>query len=154
MDRREFLKGTAWMGVVAAASGCMTRGSGCGTESGGSMALYADKPFKKLRVGVVGCARGLAGVRNFAVIPGCEVVAICDLSPSVIKRALDLLKDKGQKNPPKVYTGAEDESGLVGQLKVKLPSYMMPNRYVRLDRLPMTINDKIDRVTLKTTYIG
>ena len=109
MDRREFLRGTAWMGVVAAASGCMTRGSGCGTESGGSMALYADKPFKKLRVGVVGCARGLAGVRNFAVIPGCEVVAICDLSPSVIKRALDLLKDKGQKNPPKVYTGAEDE---------------------------------------------
>ena len=53
-----------------------------------------------------------------------------------------------------VYTGAEDESGLVGQLKVKLPSYMMPNRYVHLDRLPMTINDKIDRVTLKKTYIG
>ena len=108
-SRREFLKGTAWMGVAAAAAGCMTRGSGCGAESGGSMALYADKPFKKLRIGVIGCVRGRTGVRNFAAIPGCEVTAICDLSPSVIKRALNILKEKGQKNPPKVYTGAEDE---------------------------------------------
>ena len=53
-----------------------------------------------------------------------------------------------------VYIGAEDEAALALQLKEKLPSYMMPNRYVRLDRLPMTINDKIDRVTLKKTYIG
>ena len=53
-----------------------------------------------------------------------------------------------------VYTGAEDESALAAALKEKLPSYMMPNRYVRLDRLPMTINDKIDRVTLKKTWIG
>ena len=53
-----------------------------------------------------------------------------------------------------VYMGGEDEAALAKQLKVKLPSYMMPNRYVQLDRLPMTINDKIDRVTLKKTYIG
>lgn len=53
-----------------------------------------------------------------------------------------------------VYMGGEDEGVLAKQLKVKLPSYMMPNRYVQLDRLPMTINDKIDRVTLKKTYIG
>ncbi len=53
-----------------------------------------------------------------------------------------------------VYMGGEDERALAKQLKVKLPSYMMPNRYVQLDRLPMTINDKIDRVTLKKTHIG
>ena len=53
-----------------------------------------------------------------------------------------------------VYVGGEDERALAKQLAVKLPSYMMPNRYVRLDRLPMTINDKIDRVTLKKQYIG
>ena len=53
-----------------------------------------------------------------------------------------------------VFIGAEDETALAKQLKEKLPSYMMPNRWVRLDRLPMTINDKIDRVTLKKTYIG
>ena len=53
-----------------------------------------------------------------------------------------------------VYIGGEEQSGLAKQLAEKLPSYMMPNRYIRLDRLPMTINDKIDRVTLKKTYIG
>ena len=53
-----------------------------------------------------------------------------------------------------VYIGSEDEAALAGQLKSKLPSYMMPNRYIRPERLPMTINDKIDRVTLKNTYIG
>ena len=52
-----------------------------------------------------------------------------------------------------VYMGEEDERALARRLTVKLPPYMIPNRYVRLDRLPMTINDKIDRVTLKKKYI-
>jgi len=42
----------------------MTRGTGMGAESGGTMATYADKPFKKLRVGVVGLGRGDAAFRN------------------------------------------------------------------------------------------
>ena len=53
-----------------------------------------------------------------------------------------------------VYVGSDEPADLAGQLKVKLPEYMMPNRYVHLDRLPMTINDKIDRVTLKKEHIG
>ena len=53
-----------------------------------------------------------------------------------------------------IYMGAEDAGALAKQLKLKLPEYMMPNRYVRLDRLPMTINDKIDRVALRKTHIG
>ena len=53
-----------------------------------------------------------------------------------------------------VYMGGEEPAGLAKALAVKLPGYMMPNRYVHLDRLPMTINDKIDRVTLKREYIG
>ena len=53
-----------------------------------------------------------------------------------------------------VYIGEEEPAPLAKQLAEKLPSYMLPNRYERLDRLPMTINDKIDRVTLKKTYIG
>lgn len=52
-----------------------------------------------------------------------------------------------------IYVGEEDEAALVPQLRKKLPPYMMPNRYVRLERLPMTINDKIDRVALRKTYI-
>lgn len=53
-----------------------------------------------------------------------------------------------------VYVGGTDEKSLAKLLAAKLPVYMLPNRYVRLDRLPMTINDKIDRVTLRRTHIG
>ena len=53
-----------------------------------------------------------------------------------------------------VYVGSEESPALAKQLAEKLPGYMLPNRWVRLDRLPMTINDKIDRVTLKKTHIG
>ena len=53
-----------------------------------------------------------------------------------------------------VYMGTAEPGELAKALAVKLPSYMMPNRYVHLDRLPMTINDKIDRVTLKREHIG
>ncbi len=53
-----------------------------------------------------------------------------------------------------VYVGQADPRALAGALAAKLPAYMMPNRYVHLERLPMTINDKIDRVTLKREHIG
>ena len=53
-----------------------------------------------------------------------------------------------------VYVGDTEPGDLAKGLGQKLPSYMLPNRYEKPDRLPMTINDKIDRVTLKKTYIG
>lgn len=53
-----------------------------------------------------------------------------------------------------VYTGTEDETTVLAQMKTKLPIYMLPNRFVKLARLPMTINDKIDRVALRKEYIG
>ncbi len=53
-----------------------------------------------------------------------------------------------------VYMGRTDDDTLAEQLKAKLPSYMLPNRYVQLDMLPMTINDKIDRVLLRSSCIG
>ena len=71
-DRREFLKGAAWMGAAAAVVGCSTT-KGFGFGDGGSMATYADKPFKKLRVGIIGLGRGQAGVTGFNMIPGCEI---------------------------------------------------------------------------------
>ena len=106
MDRREFLKGTAWMGAAAFAAGCSTPGFGFG--DGGKMATYADKPFKKLRVGIVGLGRGQAGVNGFNAIPGCEITAVCDLDATRIKYTLD--RCKAAKRPaPKVYTGGEEE---------------------------------------------
>ncbi len=64
------------------------------------------------------------------------------------------LFDEGKDEIVCVYVGGQDERELARALAEKLPSYMLPNRYVHLERLPMTINDKIDRVTLKKEHIG
>ena len=106
-DRREFLKGAAWMGAAAAVVGCSTT-KGFGFGDGGSMATYADKPFKKLRVGIIGLGRGGAGVNGFNAIPGCELTAICDLNAARIKRTLDATAKAGRP-APKVYTGGPEE---------------------------------------------
>ena len=118
MDRREFLKGTAWMGAAAVAAGCATKGFGFG--EGGKMATYADKPFQKLRVGIIGLGRGQAGVHGFNAIPGCEITAICDLNATRIKGTLDRCKE-ANRPAPKVYTGsAEAWKGLCDDKNVDL----------------------------------
>ena len=53
-----------------------------------------------------------------------------------------------------VYTGETDRAALAKVLAAKLPFYMLPNRYEKLEKLPMTINDKIDRVALRRSCIG
>ena len=76
--------------------------------NGGTMATYADKPFQKLRVGIVGLGRGEAGAAAFNEIPGCEITAICDLNAVRIQRILDSTQKAGRP-APKVYTGGTEE---------------------------------------------
>ena len=95
-NRREFLKGTAWMGAAAAAAGCATSGAvklgGCGSMSG-----FAAPPLKKVRVGVVGLGmRGPGAVHRLASIPGTEVAALCDLYPDRVARQQKWLADNGK----------------------------------------------------------
>ena len=68
MNRREFIKGTAWMGAAALAGGCMTDGfSLCG---GGSMQGFACAPLKKVHVGLIGLgSRGMAAALRLPKIP-------------------------------------------------------------------------------------
>lgn len=47
------------------------------------------------------------------------------------------------------YVGDVSESELAGLLKDKLPRYMLPNSFKKLDTMPLTANGKVDRVTLK-----
>ena len=106
-NRREFLKGTAWMGAMAFAAGCAgSKALSFGT--GGKMALYADKPIEKLRVGIIGLGRGQAGVEGFNVIPGCEITAICDLNAERIRLTVEKIVNGGRPQP-KVYTGGAEE---------------------------------------------
>lgn len=50
------------------------------------------------------------------------------------------------------YVGTITDKELAVILKEKLPRYMLPNRILQLEEMPLTANGKIDRVTLKKTY--
>ena len=50
------------------------------------------------------------------------------------------------------YVGSMTDKELAALLKDKLPRYMLPNRILQLEEMPLTANGKIDRVTLKKMY--
>ncbi len=47
------------------------------------------------------------------------------------------------------YSGDSDESALAAAMRKELPTYMLPGKYHRLENLPKTFNDKIDRKALR-----
>ena len=108
MNRREFLKGAAWMGAAAMAAGCQLNRFGFG--EGGWMQNFALKPMKRVRVGFVGIGgRGSGAVHRVSMIPGVDVVALCDLRQEQVDKNIAWLKER--KYPSidriKTYVGAE-----------------------------------------------
>jgi acyl carrier protein len=63
----------------------------------------------------------------------------------VIARAIS---NTGEKELIAYTTGEVMADELKSYLKEKLPSYMVPNYYVRLDSIPLTSNGKVDRKSL------
>ena len=107
-DRREFLKGTAWMGAAAALAGCASTAAKVGGT--GAMSGYAVAPIKKLRVGVVGLGmRGPGAVHRLASIPGVEVAALCDLYKTRVDAQQKHLRDNGKPAAREywVYEGSQ-----------------------------------------------
>jgi len=47
------------------------------------------------------------------------------------------------------YTGELEDKEISEKLKDLVPEYMIPNRYKKLDEMPINLNGKIDRVALK-----
>ena len=108
VDRREFLKGTAWMGVAAMAAGCSSNPFKFFGPSGAPMQGFALKPMKQVRVACVGVgSRGSGAVHRIAMIPGTRVVAIADLYQDRIDRQLKWLKDSRKPAPLKTFAGPE-----------------------------------------------
>lgn len=105
MNRRDFLKGTAWMGATAALAGCVSHAAKL-VDAGG-MTAFAVAPISKVRVGVVGLGmRGPGAVHRLAAIPGVEVAALCDLYPERVAAQQKWLADNG-KPAAREYSGEE-----------------------------------------------
>ena len=109
MNRREFLKGTAWMGAAAMAAGCQLNRFGFG--EGGQMQNFAYKPLKRVRVGFIGIGgRGTGAVQRVSMIPGVDIVALCDKNPARVDENLKWLKDKKYLNADKIKKYVGDEA--------------------------------------------
>jgi predicted dehydrogenase len=108
-NRRDFLKGTMWMGATAALAGCVS--SAAKVSAPGAMTSFAAAPIKKVRVGVVGLGmRGPGAVHRLSSIPGVEVAALCDLYKGRVDRMQDLLKKNGCA-PARSYFVYDGEKG-------------------------------------------
>ncbi len=79
-----------------------------------------------------------------------EIEVNVSLLPHI--RMAACIYDTGKSKIVLYYVGDCTEKELAGELRTKLPRYMLPNRIIRLDALPFTANGKIDRVTLKNMY--
>lgn len=48
------------------------------------------------------------------------------------------------------YAGSQNDNELKEALSVYVPHYMIPNRFVKMDEIPLNMNGKLDRVWLKS----
>lgn len=108
-SRRDFLKGTMWMGATAALAGCVS--SAAKICAPGAMTSFAVPPIKKVRVGVVGLGmRGPGAVHRLSSIPGVEVAALCDLYKTRVDRMQEVVKKNGGA-PARSYFIYDGEKG-------------------------------------------
>jgi hypothetical protein len=75
------------MGALALSAGCRMNRLGFGT--GGAMQDFALQPMKRIRVGFVGIGkRGTAAVHRVSMLPGVDIVALCDLKREQVEMNL------------------------------------------------------------------
>ena len=135
IDRRAFLKGTAWMGAVAIAMDCFGNPAKLTAPVGAPMQGFALKPMKKVRVACVGVgSRGAGAVHRIAMIPGTEVVAIADLFQDRIDRQLKWLQDNRKPAPRKTFAGPESWKRVCGIARAAGFSEMLSHRALTADR--------------------
>ena len=47
------------------------------------------------------------------------------------------------------YTGTIEPQGIIDRIKNSVPEYMIPNKKIHLENMPINMNGKIDRTELK-----
>ena len=109
VNRRSFLRGA---GMLAALGGAGSLASGCRTcgfcSAGGSMIDFALPAMKRVRVGFVGIGgRGTGAVHRVSMLPGVDIVALCDKREERVKANLAWLRDKKYPKTPRSYVGED-----------------------------------------------
>lgn len=107
-DRRTFLRNGFCMGAMVTAAGCQLDRLGFGV--GGVMQNYALRPMKRVRVGFVGIGgRGTGAVHRVSMIPGVDIVALCDKRVERVEKNLKWLEENGYGNVGRIrsYVGAD-----------------------------------------------
>lgn len=79
-----------------------------------------------------------------------EIDASLNAVPS-IERAVAMF-DEGKNRLIAFYTGCATVNEITEILKAKVPEYMIPNRFIQMEDLPITKNGKIDRKALMAEY--
>ncbi len=108
-SRRNFLKGTAWMGAMAFAAGCTSTGFKLTSTAGAPMQGFRCAPMSRVRVGIIGLGnRGRGAVHRIAMLPGVEITALCDIREEMVAAQVKWLKD--EKLPPakRTFSGKEE----------------------------------------------
>ena len=90
-NRRDFLKGTAWMGAAALAAGCHLNRLGFG--EGGLMQGYAYRKLmgKRIRVGFV-------GIGGHRLVGGCRASTYNAVPYEACKALADFMKEYMEKH--------------------------------------------------------
>lgn len=119
----------------------------------GSSRLYLTGDLgRKLRNGEIEfCGRldEQIKLRGYRIEPG-EIICALQTHPAVRAAAISTVGNEARKQLAAYVVLASEaaESELRNHLSARLPSYMIPDYFVRLDRLPVTARGKIDRASL------
>jgi amino acid adenylation domain-containing protein/non-ribosomal peptide synthase protein (TIGR01720 family) len=94
-------------------------------------------------------------IRGFRIELG-EIESLLNKQEQVIESAVVTKVRNGDKCLVAYYVADKEISvaALRGFLSAKLPDYMVPAYYVRLDKLPLTFNGKLDRKALPEPEFG
>jgi len=104
-NRRDFIRKSALTGVGL--MGIKLTGENLFAQPETSIAERADEPSGLVRAGFIGVgSRGRSHLNDSISLKNVEIAAICDIQKSSLDAALQIISEKGRKEP-KIYTGSE-----------------------------------------------